>query len=313
MNHSVLQLDLKKLSEKVAKAFKKKMSTPYQIVGEGEFEVVATSEKVDRDGEVIKLDGWDFSNYMLNPVVLESHDIGCMPVGAVTDLRVENGKVIVRGVFARTDEGQELRQLYDDGILRTVSVGFIPKQRQGNIITQAELIEISFVSVPSNPEAMSTREAKEIEITEIPTDKENAEVKIEKEEKKEVEESAPEEGHKEINQTPDTGDNKSIRAVLPKSTDSLKPQVKDVEVDVKAGRVLSSKNITAMQETMTEIANCMAGMQKCSDMLKAILDSADAEKEIEEEKLRLKHLRDLDKICEVLIRYSKQSLNPNNK
>lgn len=43
-------------------------------------------------------------------------------------------------------------------MVKTVSVGFIPKQRQEEnrrIITNAELLELSFVAVPCNPEALS--------------------------------------------------------------------------------------------------------------------------------------------------------------
>jgi phage head maturation protease len=42
--------------------------------------------------------------------------------------------------------------------LKTVSVGFIPKERDPEnqrIITRAELLEVSFVPVPCNPNALS--------------------------------------------------------------------------------------------------------------------------------------------------------------
>ena len=51
-----------------------------------------------------------------------------------------------------------MRQLYDEWVLKTVSVGFIPKERDVNnssIITRAELLELSFVPVPCNPNALS--------------------------------------------------------------------------------------------------------------------------------------------------------------
>lgn len=40
-------------------------------------------------------------------------------------------------------------------MLKTVSVGFIGKERQGEKITKKELLELSFVAVPSNPSAVS--------------------------------------------------------------------------------------------------------------------------------------------------------------
>ncbi len=40
-------------------------------------------------------------------------------------------------------------------MVKTVSVGFIPKEREGKTITSAELLELSFVAVPCNPNALS--------------------------------------------------------------------------------------------------------------------------------------------------------------
>jgi hypothetical protein len=37
------------------------------------FDVVATTEDVDRDNEVIKVNGWDTKNWEKNPVVLANH------------------------------------------------------------------------------------------------------------------------------------------------------------------------------------------------------------------------------------------------
>lgn len=66
--------------------------------------------------------------------------------------------MIVEGVFAGTEKAQVVRQLYDEGIMKTVSVGFIPRERDAKnskIITKAELLELSFVPVPANPNALS--------------------------------------------------------------------------------------------------------------------------------------------------------------
>lgn len=125
----------------------------------GTFEIVITTENLDRYQEVIKLDGWDTSNYMNNPVVLLSHDSYMPPIGITTGLRVENGKMIATGKFAPASANpvaQQIRQLYDLGIMRAASVGFMEKEREGNLITKAELLEWSFVSIPANPMALST-------------------------------------------------------------------------------------------------------------------------------------------------------------
>lgn len=67
--------------------------------------------------------------------------------------------MVIEGVFSKSNPlGVLLADLYDEGMVKTVSVGFIPKQRQEDnrrIITSAELLELSFVAVPCNPEALS--------------------------------------------------------------------------------------------------------------------------------------------------------------
>lgn len=127
----------------------------------GTFEVVATTEDTDRDGEVIRADGWDFEPYKKNPIVLWAHNFYDMPIGKVTEIIQEGNRIIAKGVFAPTEKAQEVRKVYDGKFLNTVSVGFIPREREMNIITRAELLELSFVPVPANPNAIAIRRAVE--------------------------------------------------------------------------------------------------------------------------------------------------------
>jgi len=121
----------------------------------GTFRVKITNEAIDRAGEMIKADGWDFGPYMKSPVVLWGHDYKGLPIGMTLRLVQEGAETIAEGVFAPTEFAQECRKLYDMGMLRASSVGFIPKEMEGNIITKAELLEWSFVAVPCNAEALS--------------------------------------------------------------------------------------------------------------------------------------------------------------
>lgn len=127
----------------------------------GTFEVIATTEDTDRDGEVIRADGWDFEPYKKNPIVLWAHNFYDMPIGKVTEIVRDGNKIIAKGIFAPTAKAQEVRQVYDGKFLNTVSVGFIPRQREANVITRAELLELSFVPVPANPNAIAVRRAVE--------------------------------------------------------------------------------------------------------------------------------------------------------
>lgn len=137
----------------------------------GTFEIIITTENVDRMGEVIKADGWETENYMKNPIVLWGHNYSLLPVGITDSLeKTVNGQLIARGRFAPADAnpmGQQLRRLYDLGLQRASSVGFIPKEYEGNLITKAELLEWSFVTVPANPHALTLLADTDISINEM--------------------------------------------------------------------------------------------------------------------------------------------------
>jgi len=155
----------KEMAKQFADAIQKNFSlkAEKQPKGNGEFEVIATTSSVDRDGETISADGWVLENYMKNPVILWAHEYFSLPIGVATEVRKEDGKIIVKGVFASHEFAQEVRKLYDDGFLKAVSVGFIPIERNGPAIAKAELLELSFVPVPSNADALSLTKMKEIQ------------------------------------------------------------------------------------------------------------------------------------------------------
>jgi HK97 family phage prohead protease len=140
----------------------------------GWFKVLATTDDVDRDGEVIAVDGWEFDNYDKNPVVLWAHDFSLMPIAKVTKRTKTDNGYLMEGPFAPSERGQEARRNYDAGFLNTVSVGFIPKQRQGNVITKSELLELSFVPVPANANAVAQRAIEEMTVKMLKKDGEPA-------------------------------------------------------------------------------------------------------------------------------------------
>ncbi len=136
----------------------------------GSFKVVVSTDDRDRQGESVLQSGWDLSFFKLNPVVLWAHDYSALPVGTCTSIEVIDGKLVAEGKFAPADAnpfGQQVRRLYELGMVNTTSVGFIPKEFDANndeIITKAELLEFSFVPVPANPYALSVRQVKDLGI-----------------------------------------------------------------------------------------------------------------------------------------------------
>jgi len=126
------------------------------ILGE-KMQAVATDETTDRHQEKIKIDGWDLKNYKKNPVLQWAHDYTIPPIGRATKLRFENNKLLFEPEFhEETELARQVKKLFlsDPPFLQAFSVGFIPKDMEGNVIKEAELLEISAVPVPSNPNAL---------------------------------------------------------------------------------------------------------------------------------------------------------------
>jgi HK97 family phage prohead protease len=121
----------------------------------GEFEIVMSTDSVDRDGEVIVKGAF---NPLPDSIPVHAfHDFND-PIGRAVPSYNEKGQLVGRGFFASTARAQEVRQLVADGVIGHTSVGFMAADRkaEGDGPTQiqsAELLEVSFVSVTSNRDA----------------------------------------------------------------------------------------------------------------------------------------------------------------
>ena len=89
---------------------------------------ILSDETADRYGDVISADGWQIENFKRNPIALFGHN-SSFPIGTWKNLHVEKGAL--RGHLALAPAGtseriDEIRKLVEAGILRAVSVGFLP-------------------------------------------------------------------------------------------------------------------------------------------------------------------------------------------
>lgn len=136
------------------------------VASDGGLDFVLSDDTVDRYGDVIDAKGWVLTNFKKNPIALFGHSNG-FPIGSWSNLRVESNRLVgtlklaARGTSARIDE---LISLVEQGILRAVSVGFIPIKSEPinpdrpygpQKYTRQELVETSLVSVPANPAALA--------------------------------------------------------------------------------------------------------------------------------------------------------------
>lgn len=137
---------------------------------EGKYKVLASTSAIDRQGDSIDQNGWDLVNFLKNPVMPWAHKYDELPVAKVTSIGVTDQGLEAEFEFAPAEgnpKAQQIKTLYDEGYLNAVSVGFIPKERNGKTITKAELLEISIVPVPANQEALRLA-IKSLDISEIP-------------------------------------------------------------------------------------------------------------------------------------------------
>ena len=139
--------------------------------GQG-LEFVLSDETRDSYGDIILASGWQLARFRKNPVALYAHNQGALPIGAWKNVRVDGKRLLGRlelakpGTPAATDAVEAIRSLLDQGILRSVSVGFLPLEAEpidkenpwdGLRILSAELVECSVVPVPANPNATQMR------------------------------------------------------------------------------------------------------------------------------------------------------------
>jgi HK97 family phage prohead protease len=134
---------------------------------ENGLEFILSTYDEDRYGDRIVQEGWKTDNFKKNPIALLNHDKN-FPIGKWKDLRVQDGAL--RGHLQMAPQGtssrhDEIRKLIDAGILRAVSVGFLPIESEplvksgGTKYIKAELVETSLVAIPANPNALQISKA----------------------------------------------------------------------------------------------------------------------------------------------------------
>lgn len=140
--------------------------------------MVASTQEPDRHNDVIIQSGWDTKNFLKNPAILNSHRYDDVTEIIAKATRTE---IIGKGKRSRLEQDWKFAvnenpkakiifDLYANGFARASSVGFIPKKFKQNqdgttdwfTIEEAELLEVSAVSVPAN--ALALAKAKGIDV-----------------------------------------------------------------------------------------------------------------------------------------------------
>ena len=157
-------------------AVRKQVISPAEPMG-GELRALRftiSTESVDREQDTIAIAGWDLANFKRNPVVLWGHDAAQLPIGRAFDVSIEDGalKASIEFIPSDTPEGgmfaESVYRLARLGFIAATSVGFRPLKWDytrdaargaddwfpGIDFQEQELVELSVVTVPANPEAL---------------------------------------------------------------------------------------------------------------------------------------------------------------
>ena len=124
---------------------------------------IASTAAIDSYGEVVDQASWRLDRYRANPVVLFGHQSRELPVGTATSIGLEGGKLVATVQFTEAHQrARDVWALVAERTLRAVSVGFMPatersEKRDGRdvvVLADCELIELSIVPIPANPETL---------------------------------------------------------------------------------------------------------------------------------------------------------------
>ena len=121
---------------------------------------MASTDHSDRAGDVIAAEAWTkggLDNFKNNPVILFNHDYD-KPIGRATGVNVTKNGLELEAKISKSAPAA-VCELVKDGVLGAFSVGFKVKdadylqETDGLMIKDAELFEVSVVSVPCNQAA----------------------------------------------------------------------------------------------------------------------------------------------------------------
>lgn len=185
ISKSGLEIDIKEIKEEDRIIKRYSMSSDISINKDEEKVAsgIISAISLDADGDVVLPEAIDTKRYEKNGIVLFNHNLD-EPIGRTVGLTKTAQNILAKVVFGSTQKANTVYSLVKDGILKTFSIGFIPKnyEMKGSnnfkgmteklnslmpneftpdkinkikrIITDAILFEFSVVTIPANEDAV---------------------------------------------------------------------------------------------------------------------------------------------------------------
>ncbi len=134
---------------------------PQVDAAKGQATFCITREVIDRDGDLVRVAGLDWQDFLRNPVVLLQHAADQMPIGRCISIWRTSDAVYATVQFDMDDPvANAVFAKVKNQFLSATSIGFKPDSYRptddgsGYIFDSATLLEFSIVSIPSNPAAL---------------------------------------------------------------------------------------------------------------------------------------------------------------
>lgn len=121
--------------------------------------VIGSDDSMDRHGDKINPKGWELENFKKNPVIMLNHNYSQFPIGKAINVKRKDNALVFDIQFSKTLElAKQAFGLVKEGIMKAWSVGFIVlewgKSGSDYSIEKMELLELSLVGIPANPNAL---------------------------------------------------------------------------------------------------------------------------------------------------------------
>lgn len=136
----------------------------------GRIHAIVSSEVQDRDGDIIRVAGWKLENFLTHPLLLSSHNYGTLlsQIGEWESMEIKDKKLEGVARYYVGEGNQEADWAFNIASKgrAAFSVGFMPDmtlatelENPGHLMPSyefngQELLEVSHVVIPSNPEAL---------------------------------------------------------------------------------------------------------------------------------------------------------------
>jgi HK97 family phage prohead protease len=141
-----------------------KIQKTYTLARKGDW-VIASTPAPDRDKDRVMPKGINVENFKGNPALFFGHNYAdpAMLIGSVAEFSIDDAgmkfRPELREPASDSDPMTIIKSLWDSGLLRAASIGFIPRKSKANDLggldfDEVELLEISLVGLPANQQAL---------------------------------------------------------------------------------------------------------------------------------------------------------------